>query len=246
MAGPAREGIGRRPARRASRLGAAAVLLALAGCGGSGGGGGATTVATTTVPALGADPAATAPVPPDATATTAAAGPGATTDPTSATPAPGSPATTGAPATAAPPAPVLRLGGADLGVTRVGAPFRQGVAAISGSLGRPTADPAPDSACIGAQDETSWAGFRLASSDGKVSGWLSTGTNLATPAGVRVGSTIAALRQAHGAALQVRPAPEPDAVAVFVVTGAGLGGTLTGTAPADTVTSISNGTCEAV
>jgi len=244
MAVVARDGIGRRPAaRRASRLGVTAALLGLAGCGG---GGGATTAATTTVPALGADPAATAPAPPDATATTATGGPGATTGPTSATPSPGSPATTGAPATPPPPAPVLRLGGNDLGVTRVGAPFREGVAAISGSLGRPAADPAPDSACIGAQDETSWAGFRLASSDGKVSGWLSTGTNLATPAGVRVGSTIAALRQAHGAALQVRPAPEPDAVAVFVVTGAGLGGTLTGTTPTDTVTSISNGTCEAV
>ena len=246
MAVVARDGIGRRPAaRRASRLGVAGALLGLAGCGGSGGGATNAAATTTMAPVLGADPAATTPpVPPDATATTTTGAPGAATGPTSATPSPA--ATTGAPATAPPPAPVLRLGGNDLGVTRVGAPFREGVAAISGSLGRPTADPAPDSACIGAQDETSWAGFRLASSDGKVSGWLSTGTNLATPAGVRVSSTIAALRQSHGAALQVRPAPEPDAVAVFVVTGAGLGGTLTGTAPTDTVTSISNGTCEAV
>ncbi len=139
----------------------------------------------------------------------------------------------------------LRLGGDDLGLTRVGAPTREAVAAVTGALGMPVADPASDSACIGAEEETTWRGFRLASSGGRISGWLSTGPAVSTPAGAAVGTTVAALREAYGAALQVRPPAEPDAVPVFVVDGAGVGGTLSGPTPTDTVTSMFNGTCGA-
>ncbi len=118
------------------------------------------------------------------------------------------------------------------------------MAAISATLGRPTADPPPDSACIGAETETSWEGFRLASNGGRVSGWRSTSTTLATPAGAKAGTTVASLRQAYGASLEIRPAPEPDSLPVFVVPSARIGGSLTGSAPTDTVRSIFNGNCE--
>ncbi len=191
------------------------------------------------------------------------AGPGAAgSDPLSTTEAPATTAPGAAPDQGAPPAPRpapgsrtrstyspapggggLRLAGNDLGVTRSGAPLRDGINAVSGVLGQPAADPAPDTACIGAEVETSWEGFRLAGSGGKVSGWLSTSSALSTPAGVIVGSTMAAVMQAYGAALRVSSSPEAGGSPVFVVTGTGLSGTLSG--PNGSVTSISNGTCGA-
>lgn len=187
--------------------------------------------------AAGSDPLSTSEVP----ATTA---PGAAPDqgePRAPGPAPGS--RTGSTYSSAPGGGGLRLAGNDLGVTRSGAPLRDGINAVSGVLGRPAADPAPDTACIGAEVETRWEGFRLAGSGGKVSGWLSTSTALSTPAGVTVGSTLAAVKQAYGAALQVSSSPEAGGPPVFVVMGAGLSGTLSG--PNGPVTSISNGTCGA-
>lgn len=160
-------------------------------------------------------------------------------------PAPTSPAPGATAPAAATPTGGLRLGGDDLGVTRVGAPFRQAVAAVSAVLGRPSGDPPSDTACIGAEEEAAWGPFRLASSGDQVSGWLSTSRTLSTPAGVTVGTTVVGLRRAYGEGLQVRPPPEPDGLAVFVVVATNLSGTLTGQAPADTVASLFNGTCEA-
>jgi hypothetical protein len=157
--------------------------------------------------------------------------------------------TTAAPGTTAPgataPAGRLRLGGDDLGVTRVGAPFREAVAAVTAELGPPTGDPTGDTACIGAEDEAAWGPFRLASSGGRVSGWRSTSKTLATPEGVTAGTTLSALRQAYGTRVEVRPPPEPDGFPVFVVGGTRVGGTLSGQAVTDTVTTLFNGTCEA-
>lgn len=176
---------------------------------------------------------------------------------TTAGPAPAAPAapstapvvpSTAAPGPAVPgtgaPAGRLRLGGDDLGLTRVGAPFREAVAAVTTELGRPSGDPPPDTACIGAEEEAAWGAFRLASTGGRVSGWFSTSSSLATPAGVTAGTDLAELRRAYGDRLQVRPPPEPDGRPVFVVTATRLGGTLTGQAPGDTVASLFNGTCE--
>ncbi|MEO5680813.1 MAG: hypothetical protein ABIS47_14225, partial [Acidimicrobiales bacterium] len=153
---------------------------------------------------------------------------------------------TAAPSTAAPAttSATLRLGGDDLGVTRVGEPFRTAVDAVTAQLGKPRGDPAPDSACVGAEEETSWAGFRLAGSAGKVSGWLSTSPGLATPAGATVGTPVTALRQAYGAALVVQAAVDAESVPVFAVGAARLGGTLTDPGPNGTVSSIFNGTCQ--
>lgn len=167
---------------------------------------------------------------------------GPTTFPATTPTTPSSPSTTAEAPTTAPPGQ-LRLGGDDLGVTRVGAPFREAVAAVAAALGRPTGDPPPDTACVGAEDETTWGEFRLASSGGRVSGWLSTSRTLTTPAGATVGTTLGALRQAYGARLQVPP-PAPDSAAVFLVSSVRLGGTLTGSTDADTVDSLFNGTCE--
>lgn len=148
-----------------------------------------------------------------------------------------------APSTIAPKPARLRLGGDDLGVTRVGAPSKEAVAAVTAALGRPLADPATDSACIGAQEETAWADFRLGMTGGKLSGWRSTSTSLSTPADATVGSTLAALRTAYGPSLTVRPAGEPGEAPVFLVKGTILGGTLAGPDPTDAVTSLFAGTC---
>lgn len=226
--------VARCAAPRRSRRSAAAivVILGLAGCSRAGGvvGGAVGPISTVAPSATVAGSQPTSPT----SAPVSTAGP---TTPAARAPAP--------PTSSSPPAPgTLRLGGDDLGVTRVGSPFREAVAAVTRALGRPTADPAPDTACVGAESETSWEGFRLASNGGRVSGWRSTSKTLATPEGTTVGAPVASLRQAYGAALEIRPAPEPGGLPVFVVNGPRIGGTLSGTAPTATVGSIFNGTCE--
>lgn len=235
---PGSTGAGRlagRPGRlsrlgRVGLVGLGAAVLGLLGCRGGGSGDQTTTT-------LAPDGTIVGPV------SSSTSEPGSGTSSTG----PSSPTTAGPGASSSIPKPPgrLELGGDDLGVTRVGAPFREAVSAVAAVLGPPTGDPAPDSACIGAQEETSWAGFRLGRSGAKLSGWLITSPTLATPAGVKVGTTLSALRQAYGARLQVLPAPEPGDPATFVVAGAALGGTLTGSATTDTVTRLHNGTCQA-
>ena len=215
-------------------------LAGVAGCGGGGGGGGGDGggIVGGLVGGAGTGRGPSGPGSSTTTAGPATSGPSTTLVPPSTAPS------TTAPATTVPASP-LRLDGDDLGVTRVGAPFREAVVAVSTVLGRPSGDPAPDTACIGAEDETTWGVFRLASSGGRVSGWLSTSPTLRTPAGVAVGTTVAQLRRAYGDRVEVRPPPEPDGLPVFVVRDARLGGTLSGEAAADTVSSLVNGTCEA-
>lgn len=226
------------------RLAAIGLVAGLAGCTGTGGVSG---IVGGPVP----DGSTTLPGATSTTVAGATTGPGApTTGPGPGAPGPpAAPSSTAAPAGPATTAPAagpggMRLDGDNLGVTRVGAPFRQAVAAVTAVLGRPTGDPAPDTSCLGAEDETAWASFRLASSGGRVSGWISTSTSLATPAGATVGTTLAALRQAYGPRVQVPP-PAPDSGTIFLIPEARLSGMLSGPAPTDTVTSLSNGTCEA-
>lgn len=204
---------------------AVATVAGLAGCSGVGGVNGGPILTSSTGPG-----STTIPSTGPATTTPSATGV-ATTLPS------GGPTT---PSTGAPSG--LALGGDELGVTRVGAPFREGVAAVTAALGRPRGDPAPDTSCVGATDETTWGAFRLAAGDGKVSGWLSKSTTLATPAGVTVGTTVAVLRERYGARLRLVP-PSPDGEDLFAVSGVNLGGSLTGAAPSDKVTSLFNGSC---
>lgn len=216
--------------RRLGLVGLGAAVVGLLGCRGGGGGAVATTTLVPDVTAV--EPTTSPPSEPGSSTTSTGSSIPTTSGP-------------GAPSSIPKPPARLELGGDDLGVTRVGAPFREAVSAVAAVLGPPAGDPAPDSACIGAQEEASWPGFRMGRSGAKVSGWLSTSPTLATPAGAKVGTTVNALRQAYGARLQVRPAPEPGDPATFAVDGAALGGALTGSAPTDTVTRLHNGTCEA-
>jgi len=136
----------------------------------------------------------------------------------------------------------VELRGDDLAVTRVGAPFREAVAAITGSLGPPSANPTPDTGCVGASVEAEWSGFRLAANGGKVSGWSSTRNDLKTPSGVTVGTTIAALRRVYGDRLMLEP-PSPDAGTLFGVRGVNLAGGVSGSADTDHVDYLFNGEC---
>jgi len=181
--------------------------------------------------------------------------PSATTSPT-ASPSPSAapsgsasaiPGTTPPPPGAGPPpagapASPLELRGDDLGVTRVGAPFREAVTAVTGVLGEAEGDPASDVSCVSADAEVTWGTFRLASSGGQVAGWVSTSTTLQTPSGVRVGTTLADLQRVYGERLRTYPA-SPDAGVTFDVQGVALGGSLSGDGPAAVVAGLFNGAC---
>ncbi len=136
------------------------------------------------------------------------------------------------------------LGGVDLGVTRLGRPFRDAVAAVSTVLGTPTADPADDVTCVLSASEVAWEGFRLAESTegGTLAGWVSTSQTLFTPSGVSVGTDLATLRQVYGAALRLFPS-NPDGPSGFELTTADVGGDLSDETAVATVTSVFNGFC---
>lgn len=149
------------------------------------------------------------------------------------------------PSSAAPPPPAkprVELRGDDLAVTKVDAPFREAVEAVSRALGRPSADPTPDTSCVHADDEVEWSGFRLAANEGKVSGWASTRKDLKTPSEVTVGTTVAVLNRVYGDRLLLEP-PNPDSGMTFAVRGVNLGGGLTGSASTDSVDYLFNGSC---
>ncbi len=174
---------------------------------------------------------------PDTSSTTVAA--------LSTTAFPGGPSpTTTVPPVVAPPVakPVVELRGDDLAVTRVGAPFREAVGAVSGVLGRPSADPTPDTSCAHAFEEVEWTGFRLAATDGVVSGWVSTRKDLKTPSGVTVGTTVAGLRRIYGDSHRLE-APNPDSGWTFELRDVNLAGGLSGSADTDRVTYLFNGSC---
>ena len=136
----------------------------------------------------------------------------------------------------------LVLGGDDLGVTRVGAPVEQAVRAVSAVLGPPRAQRAKDSACISAEYETAWNGFRLAVNDGRVSGWVSTSRQLATPAGVTLGTRVSTLQRVYGDRLDI-DASSPDTGVTFGVEGVSLRGRLSSSEASGTVESFANGAC---
>ena len=155
-----------------------------------------------------------------------------------------SPSTAAPTPSATPAAPaVLQLSGDDLGVTRVGAPYADAVRAVTAVLGPPVADPAPATACVGAGDqEVEWEGFRLAITDGRVSGWSSSDGSLSTPSGIAVGTTVTEMQEVYGDRLELYDA-NPDSGPGFTVAGVELGGGLTGPGADDRVTSFYNRAC---
>jgi hypothetical protein len=138
--------------------------------------------------------------------------------------------------------PKMWLNGDDLGVTHVGAPYKEAVAAISVVLGPPLYNPDPVTHCVDAQFEVSWAQFHLAVSGGKVSGWASKDTRLKTPSGVRIGTTVATLKRVYGSRLRLLP-PQAHSGWLFDVQGVEQFGSLSDGSDAATVIGFANRGC---
>ncbi len=136
----------------------------------------------------------------------------------------------------------VTLDGDDLGVTRVGADFRAAVGAVSAVLGPPTADLATDVVCVASEDEVAWGDLRLASSGGKLAGWLNQRTDLGTDKGITVGSTVADVLAAYGDTVVLR-AGTSDAGPSFADDKAGLAGGITTEKPDGTVIYLYDGVC---
>ena len=179
------------------------------------------------------------PVEPSVAASPSVAPPAA--PPSAAPPAPSTAAPAPSPTTEAPAA--LRLNGDDLGVTSVGAPYADAVRALTPVLGPPVADPSETVGCVGAGErEVEWAAFRLAVTDGRVSGWRSTDDRLTTPSGIGIGTTVTEMREVYGDRLELYDA-NPDGGPGFTVTGVELGGELTGPGADDRVSGFFNRAC---
>lgn len=184
-------------------------------------------------------PSGTAAPTPDRTPTVPA--PSSTPQPSRTGPAPSSP-TPSAPPSAGP-GGALELRGDDLGVTAVGRPRAEAVAAVRAVLGAPVADPATTVGCIEAQEEVAWQHFRLGfDADDRVSGWSSTSPDLATPSGVSVGTTVARLQEVYGDRLRLYPS-DTEAGNTYTVEGVDMLGQLDGTEPGDRVVALRNGSC---
>lgn len=152
------------------------------------------------------------------------------------------PAPTDAP-TPDPGRPILELRGDDLAATTIGDAREGAVAAVSAVLGAPSSDPAVDVACVHALSEVAWPSFRLAfNASGLVSGWVSRSPELRTPSGVRVGTTVATLRQVYGEKLTLHPA-NPDNPESYTVQGVQMVGYLNGADSASEVVALANGEC---
>ncbi len=168
-----------------------------------------------------------------------------------AAPAPGQsslPAPSAAPLPARSPAtPVLTLGGDDLGVTELGRPRLEVVAAVSAALGVGPDDPdVAGGQCGPARLESTWQGtLRLAFDDrGLLVGWLSYGARPTTPSGITVGTTVQRLRQVYGRRLQIR-LETPTHGPTYTVTGVDMTGFLSSSQDDGTVEGLANGKCVA-
>lgn len=159
-----------------------------------------------------------------------------------ATPPPGSPRLPYRPPD---PGTLLVLGGDNLGVTEVGRPRLEAVAAVSAALGVAPDDPAvAGGRCGPARLESTWAGaLRLAfDPQGRLVGWLSSSRQLYTPSGVMVGTTVQRLRQVYGSALQLRPGTS-DHGPTYTVKGVDMTGFLSSADDDGVVEALANGTC---
>lgn len=140
-----------------------------------------------------------------------------------------------------PPASAIQLNGADLGVTKLGDPYDQAVAAISTVLGEGT--PVTDKVyCIGSDKTTEWGEFRAVSKGGALSGWTIGNDRLEAPSGVKVGTDVATLKRVYGDRFK-RFGPNPDNGPTFSVKDVDFFGGLSSTAGDATVTSLYTGSC---
>jgi hypothetical protein len=134
------------------------------------------------------------------------------------------------------------LGGAELGVTRLGEPFREAVAAVTAVLGEPDADPAETVACLEAETEVRWGEFFLAAQDDRLAGWSSTSMTLQTPSGVTVGTPLDEVERVYGSSLQRFPA-NPDNPPTFAVAEVDVLGSLSSAGDDATVTRLFTSFC---
>lgn len=176
---------------------------------------------------------------PTASATPSSATPTTTPSPTATSGPTPSSSPTAAPTT--PAAASLQLNGADLGVTRLGEPYDQAVAAISQVLGQGA--PVTDAVfCIGSDKTTQWGEFRAVSKDGKLSGWTISSDRLEAPSGVKVGTDVTTLQRVYGDRIE-RFGPNPDNGPSFSVRGVDFLGDLSSTGDDATVISLYTGSC---
>lgn len=134
------------------------------------------------------------------------------------------------------------LGGEDLGVTRLGEPFREAVAAVSAVLGAPDADPSDTVSCIEATTEVRWGEFVLAAEGDRLGGWSSRSATLQTPSGITVGTRLAELERLIGPSLARFPA-NPDNPPTFAVGGVDVRGSLSSAEADARVTSLFTSFC---
>lgn len=134
----------------------------------------------------------------------------------------------------------LALGGTELGVTQIGAPFDEAVAAVTVVLGQP--QPATGVTCIGATSELAWPDLSLAEKNGQLAGWYTSSAALASPSGVRIGTTLAVMTSLYGSGLMVFP-PNTDGGPSFTVAGVDFGGDLSEVGDKGTITSLYSGFC---
>lgn len=163
---------------------------------------------------------------------------------TSAAPSTPAPVATTSPASAKPLASEIVLFGNDLGPAKIGDPFDDAVAALTTVLGPP--DPEIDTVtCIRGDRQVTWGDFTVTSEDGKLSGWLSSSTSLATPSGIRVGTTVATLRRVYGSKLAITKPPGAESVTEFSAQGSVVAGSLDGdgTSDSDTVDALYTAAC---
>jgi hypothetical protein len=135
----------------------------------------------------------------------------------------------------------IQLLGSSLGVTRIGAAKQEAIKAVAEVLGTPRRP--TSSFCIHALTEAHWPDLVLAFDDQeRLSGWAAPTARLATPSGVRVGSTVATLKRVYGDRLTFYP-KNPDNPPSYEVRGVDMRGYLSGTADSDRVIGLINGSC---
>lgn len=134
------------------------------------------------------------------------------------------------------------LGGEELGVTRLGEPFREAVDAVSVVLGEPDADPSETVRCLEAETEVRWGELVLAAQDDRLAGWASGSPTLQTPSGVTVGTPLSELERVYGASLERFPA-NPDNPPTFAVDGVDVLGSLSSADAGASVTGLFTSFC---
>jgi len=177
--------------------------------------------------------------PPSPSAASPAPSPPSSPSPSAGTVAPATPS---AAVSLAPAGDQVVLGGVELGVTRLGEPFREAVRDLNAVLGQPDADPSEAVTCIPSETEVRWGEFVVAAEKGRLAGWSSASPTLRTPSGVTVGTTSAELDRIYGPDLQRFPA-NPDNPPTFAVQGVDVFGSLSSEGADARVSSLFSGFC---